>query len=297
LNVTGMDPFDEAKSKEHAIANQKYKSQIVHCKGGKTACKSFYIFGQPSVEYKRYNVHIDFKDTDGHFTSSDKLSVKVDLHTINSEYSKFELGWKCFFILTTLVVMFLPEEGFLIRLLAVPYRLWSFEQTWVLTLLVGLIFFNDPFFAAQLYTHKSDSMAILYIFFTTAFLGIVLLFWLCVLDEMRTTDSGGVGSMDTGRRRPFAFYTPKLTLVTLIWTLLMTTYAYVRLERLGDPTYEGLDDWVLLDIEIVLAVLLFIYCLYLFALLILSFSRIVGLSPPFKFLFSITLIVYVSVMT
>lgn len=56
--------------------------------------------------------------------------------------------------------------------------------------------------------------------------------------------------MDSGRRRPFTFYTPKLVLVTLVWTLLMTTYAYIRMERLGDPTYEGLDDWVLLDMSV-----------------------------------------------
>jgi hypothetical protein len=90
-------------------------------------------------------------------------------------------------------------------------------------------------------------MAILYIFFTSTFIGTVLIFWLCVLDEMRSTDSGGVGSGDSGRRRPVVFYTPKLVLVSLIWTMLMTTYAYVRMERLGDPTYEGLNDWVLLD--------------------------------------------------
>jgi hypothetical protein len=39
-------------------------------------------------------VHIDFKDTQGHFTSSNVFKVKVDLHTINSEvraYSSYLL--------------------------------------------------------------------------------------------------------------------------------------------------------------------------------------------------------------
>jgi hypothetical protein len=49
--------------------------------------------------------------------------------------------------------------------------------------------------------------------------------------------------------------------------------------------------------EIVLATLLFIYCIYLFTLLVLSFSRIMALSSPFKFIFTVTLFVYISVMT
>lgn len=99
----------------------------------------------------------------------------------------------------------------------------------------------------QIYSTREDSMAILYIFFTSTFISMMLMFWLCVLDEMRSTEAGGVGSMDSGRRRAVMFYTPKLVLVGLIFSMLMATYAYVRSERLGDPTYEGLDDWVLLD--------------------------------------------------
>jgi hypothetical protein len=146
--------------------------------------------------------------------------------------------------------MFLPQEGFMIRLYAIPHRLWSFEQRWITSLLVGLLFFNDPFFAAQLYSPHPDSMAILYIFFTSTFVGMILIFWLCVLDEMRATDESGVGSLDSGRRTPIKFYTPKLILVILIWSILMSSYAYVRTQRTGDPTYEGLDDWVLRDVYV-----------------------------------------------
>lgn len=144
--------------------------------------------------------------------------------------------------------MFLPQEGFLIRLLTIPHRLWSFEQRWITALLIALLFFNDPFFAAQLYSPHPDSIAILYIFFTSTFVGMILIFWLCVLDEMRSTDASGVGSLDSGRRTPIKFYTPKLILVILIWSILMASYAYVRTQRTGDPTYEGLDDWVLRDV-------------------------------------------------
>ena len=48
-------------------------------------------------------------------------------------------------------MLFLPLEGFFFKLYSIPYGLWSFEQTWVSGLLVSLFFFNDPFFAAQVY--------------------------------------------------------------------------------------------------------------------------------------------------
>ena len=55
LNVTGIDPFDSSLSHSHNIAELKYKSQVVHCKALKSFCKSFYVFGQPFVGYRKYD--------------------------------------------------------------------------------------------------------------------------------------------------------------------------------------------------------------------------------------------------
>jgi hypothetical protein len=50
-----MDPFVVDYPQESHIAEDKYKKQTIHCKAGKTFCKSFYVFGQPSVGYHRYS--------------------------------------------------------------------------------------------------------------------------------------------------------------------------------------------------------------------------------------------------
>ena len=49
--------------------------------------------------------------------------------------------------------------------------------------------------------------------------------------------------------------------------------------------------------EVALVALLVLYILWLFVLLVLSFSKIVQLSAPFKFLFAVTVCVYGIVFT
>lgn len=88
----------------------------------------------------------------------------------------------------------------------------------------------------------------------------LLLFWLSVLDEMRVASSSSLLSQSSsafssisssergGGRNVYLFYGPKLALVCCIWSILISTFIYIRTERKGDPTYEGLDDWVLRNV-------------------------------------------------
>ena len=153
LNVTGSGPLYPDFPSHAQLADVDEVSRTLHCYKGNLQCSEFYLFGKPSVDYSEYRVGIEFYSIDDELQTpagSDIITVQVTMHTVNSEYTKFELGWKCFFGLTTLLVLFLPHEGYLIRLcFLLPQRLWSFEQRWVLALIIALIFFNDPFFAAQ----------------------------------------------------------------------------------------------------------------------------------------------------
>jgi hypothetical protein len=87
-------------------------------------------------------------------------------------------------------------------------------------------------------------MALFDIVLTSLFLANLLLFWLCTLDEMRNTESVVV-SIETGKRQSIQFYLPKAILLGIIWGMLVATFSYVRTQRDGDPTYEGLDDNIL----------------------------------------------------
>jgi hypothetical protein len=172
VNVTGYNSLDNTKN--DVIFHNRHDKHSIFCSADE--CSEFYIFGQSTIHYRSYDVGIHFDDLDSKFVQpNESFEVLVQLHTINSEvpsscfssilnyisvifydnlcclfqYSKFELGWKIFFCLTTLLVLFLPQEGFFFKLYFVPYSLWSLEQTWVMGLLACLFFFNDPFFSAQ----------------------------------------------------------------------------------------------------------------------------------------------------
>jgi len=253
INVTGYNGI--ISSTDDEIFSDRHDKHSIYC--GTDKCSEFYIFGQSSIRYRSYAVGIRFANIDAKFIqSNDSFKVLVTMHTVNSEYSKFELGWKVFFCLTTLIVLFLPMEGYFVKLYRVPLNIWSFEQSWVLGLLTSLFFFNDPFFAAQLYTEYTDGMAILYIFLTCTFIAVLLIFWLSVLDEMRkaalmsetSPSSSMLYSFGRDEQSVLWFYGPKLILVCSIWGILISTFVYIRMDRKGDPTYEGLDDWVLRNV-------------------------------------------------
>ena len=147
INVTGYDSLVSGSNKKELFFN-RHDQHEVYC--SRNECSEFYIFGQSTIRFRRYDVHIQFHNLDSKFLQNDDLfNVLINLHTINSEYSKFELGWKSFFCLTTVLVLLLPYEGFAYKLYSIPFNLWSFEQVWVVGLLVCLFFFNDPFFGAQ----------------------------------------------------------------------------------------------------------------------------------------------------
>lgn len=74
-----------------------------------------------------------------------------------SQYTKFELIWKDIFMITTLFVLVTKDYGFVWKMISVPFRLWSSEQTWILGLLLGLVLFNDPFFILQVRDETSLS--------------------------------------------------------------------------------------------------------------------------------------------
>jgi hypothetical protein len=100
---------------------------------------------------------------------------------------------------------------------------------------------------------------------TCTFVAVLLVFWLSMLDEMRvaagagaafTSASSALSSVFSaerggGRNDAACFYAPKLALVCSIWSILISTFIYIRTERKGDPTYEGLDDWVLRNVYVV----------------------------------------------
>ena len=88
--------------------------------------------------------------------------TKFELVFVDTNYTAFEMGFKGFFFAATLLVLLLPRRGFLWSLRNVPSRFWSAEQQWVLGLLCGLLVFDDPLFAARIYTDGALALTEMY---------------------------------------------------------------------------------------------------------------------------------------
>lgn len=61
----------------------------------------------------------------------------------------------------------------------------TYHQRWSLTLLWMLLWFNDPFAAAAVYTGWAKFFAALFIASASVFVALILLFWLCFLSDLR----------------------------------------------------------------------------------------------------------------
>jgi hypothetical protein len=292
LNVTGDGPL-ALFSGDRRIVHNKAFSRDVSCSAG--SCDGFFLFGQRQIFFGTLKIDMEFSDPDSTFVEGHKMLVAVDVVTISPEYTKFEMIWKDIFMIATLFILFTKGYGYLWKIIEVPFRLWSSEQTWVLALLLGLVAFNDPFFFLQIFTKYALQFSDLYIILTATFICGLLLFWLCSFDELRL-DEGGArdgGSPYATRRNMINFFGPKCALMISIWSVLVWLYTHLNSKRDEDPTYDGLNDDVLWNGEIALMALILAYSLYLFGLIVLNVDKIRAFSPPFKFIFVLTMITVV----
>jgi len=121
-----------------------------------------------------------------------------------------------FFLFVTLIAMAFPQlnrggacssstafvsfslvfEGFFTKLSTLPRKQWSYQQKWVTVLLIGLFFFNDPLFRYTIYAEHSrtaEALAAIYIIWSGGFVCLLMLFWLCALDETASAAGEGKG--------------------------------------------------------------------------------------------------------
>jgi hypothetical protein len=77
------------------------------------------------------------------------------------------------------------------------------QQRWVLTLLIGLFFANDPFFAAKFEFDQSAGVAKgiteFHIVSLCFFLVMMMLFWLEIFEELASSEDTRSGGMDEER--------------------------------------------------------------------------------------------------
>lgn len=128
--------------------------------------------------------------------------MKLSVHRINDSYTSFEAGWKYFFVTASLVsfielthllllgpfhvheIVQIIALAYYCILRRVPSRARSFEQPWMVCLLIMLVGFNDPFFAASIFS-PGIGWPTLFVLLSISFITVLLLFILCEFDIVR----------------------------------------------------------------------------------------------------------------
>ena len=117
-----------------------------------------------------------------------------------------------------------------------PYHPTTGEQRWIRALLLGLVLFDNPFSAAEIYG-SSLAWTLWGVLCDVSFLSLLLLYWLRALDTVGRSPNG-----ERFERSPLWFWAPKIAIVLALWAVSLGLYTTERLERSVDPTYDAVDD-------------------------------------------------------
>jgi len=99
-------------------------------------------------------------------------------------YSNMEMGINITFLITGLVAFVL----FLFMLRDYIYNGWTYQQVWTLVLLLGVVLFNNPFFALE-YLIPGTFFLFVDALFKNGFIALLLLFWMASIEELRETET------------------------------------------------------------------------------------------------------------
>ncbi|CAN0554403.1 unnamed protein product, partial [Laminaria digitata] len=178
------------------------------CRADEEWCDYFFLWRRDFIDHDGYILTITFPDPveyqPGGGSSDNSSSTHRDalmdaesrVTSINPEFTRFEIAWKYVWLCTTLLVMFCPcGVGFLSALKRRRKDTGqgrTHHQAWTVKLLWALVFFDDPFVAATVYSGSLASKIFSAVFILSAsmFVFLILLFWLCFLSDLRRAPQG-----------------------------------------------------------------------------------------------------------
>jgi hypothetical protein len=174
---------------EVIVENQRHMRSII-CYPHDKYCQNITIFSQSYIHYEKYALAVTFIHPEEKFDCNDerrKLGAYFTMRYVNKDFTKFEMLIKYLYLGITVLIALCPRVGFFVRLWKVRRQFWSYEQRWVATLLVALFFFNGPFQAAEIYSAVFFWSAF-YIISVATFVSLIMLFWLCMLHLIGSSD-------------------------------------------------------------------------------------------------------------
>lgn len=273
----------------HVILNHKKHIRTVTCPAGRSKCDPIVVFAQNFIHYTKYELEVQFIHPDQAFQSQGvvgTLLIEFDLHRVNSNFTIFEMAVKYCFLAVTVVL----AAVYFFKLTKVPFRLWSYEQKWIGAVLVGLMFFDNPLVAMEVYNPSLIWTGTSVVGMVT-FLALLLLFWLCIVDVVRTS------AQDEPPPRGIRFYLPKVALLTAFWMVIMILYMFSRLQQERDPSFNAPDDFhTFVFVKGLAFGLVGLYTLWILGLICMAMKQMSDLSLPFKVVFLLSFFTIVGLL-
>ncbi|CAN0279858.1 unnamed protein product, partial [Scytosiphon promiscuus] len=236
-----------------SVATYKIKT-LQYCEEDAEFCHFTFLFKHDFVRHDAYWVSIQFPDPDEYLVTlegdrdhSDPLfEVDAQVTSINPDFTRFSLAFKYLWLIMTLLVMFCPcGLGFMSALkrqrrdTGVTKK--TFHQRWTSVLLWALVWFDDPFLAATVYTDWAKVFSAVFILSASIFVFLILLFWLCFMSDLRFMTQQPDGS-SAPVRRGVCYWIPKFLLTLAIGTTVLGGYMYYRFENSISFEYTGVAD-------------------------------------------------------
>jgi len=285
ITIEGLHGEDE----RHILADRVERDRKVVCPAHQDRCSDFLIFFQTYIRFPQYRVEVQFihpgEIADG---VNPELKCFMKFFFINEDYTQFELGWGYLFMALTTIVC-------VVFFLQLVYRLgwwkeWNTQQRWLVILLPFLWFFNDPFFAGQI-LDATHGLPEFNIFIISGFMATLLLFWLCMMDQIRTEHR----TMNAGAKKWAIpkWIIPKAVLCFMIFVANMAVFLDLYHSESVDPTYDGVNEDKRKNLAFTGAISVFmaIYCIWFIYLVVSAFHHIKDMLPAYRFMFFVTLLV------
>lgn len=190
--VTDVD--EENSNPKEVIYSFEDRKLTMTCDTETEFCEYFYVWRSDFVEHDLYHFILSLPTPEEYVYLGDEsmdglFEIESRVTAINPDFTRFMIGWKYTWLVATLLVMYCPcGIGFLSALWK-RYRETgqhrTYHQRWTASLLWALVWFNDPFIAATVYTNWSKFFSAVFILSASIFVFLILLFWLCLLSDVR----------------------------------------------------------------------------------------------------------------
>lgn len=228
--IANVSYRNDLRSAWHREVTNRYHKVSVECpttikgdlkvESGK--CKGFTLAYERGVSHKYHQVSFEMRVNEE--TSLALGDVGAHVYFGTTSYSNLEMGVNIFYLIVSLVV-FLVFAWMLRDLI---FRGWTFEQGCTLFLSLAVVIYNNPFFSLE-YLLPGVFFVVFDSVVKSAFLALVLLFWLLAFDKARV----GEESFRLFEKT----HVPKLVAVAACFILAAITFSWSAIREKIDPIF------------------------------------------------------------